>query len=172
MTSTLSWVLIFIVLVSLLIHIRTTDEVGTINLFKPSIEILLTVSRQCFFCGSFLVFFILSYLFLQSCDHLLGKDWPLGSLVCDVFLSLCHFPIWCFESGVVLDCIGDWSLSSLILVTRQHQGYKTFFMLNSTELEIILLINVTMQTIAGLLTFISRINTTSESLKARKIYIF
>ena len=26
--------------------------------------------------------------FLQACDHLLGKGWPLGSLVCDVFLCL------------------------------------------------------------------------------------
>ena len=39
------------------------------------------------------------------CDYLLGKDWPLGSLLCDVFLGFCHFPIWCPGSGVVLDCI-------------------------------------------------------------------
>ena len=38
---------------------------------------------------------------LQPCGHLLGKSWPLGSLVCDVFLSFCHFPIWCPRSGVV-----------------------------------------------------------------------
>ena len=25
--------------------------------------------------------------------HLLGKGWPLGSLVCDVFLCYCHFPM-------------------------------------------------------------------------------
>ena len=30
---------------------------------------------------------------LQPCGHLLGKDCHLGSLVCDVFLCLCHFPI-------------------------------------------------------------------------------
>ena len=43
-------------------------------------------------------------------------------------------------------------------VTRRR-GYKTFFMLNSTEHEIypfILLINVKMPTIVGILTFISR----------------
>ena len=39
---------------------------------------------------------------LQPSDHLLGKDWPLGSLVCDVFLCFCHFPMWCPGSGVVL----------------------------------------------------------------------
>ena len=34
-----------------------------------------------------------------------GKDWPLGSLVCEVLLCFCQFPMWCPESGVVLDCI-------------------------------------------------------------------
>ena len=42
---------------------------------------------------------------LQPCGHLLGKGWPLGSLVCDIFLCFCHFPMWFPESGVVLDCI-------------------------------------------------------------------
>ena len=28
-----------------------------------------------------------------------------GSLVCDVFLCFCDFPIWCPASGVVFDCI-------------------------------------------------------------------
>ena len=42
---------------------------------------------------------------LQTCGHLLGKGWPLGSLVCDVFLCFCHFPMWCPGQGVVLDCI-------------------------------------------------------------------
>ena len=30
---------------------------------------------------------------LQPCGHLLGKGWPLGFLVCDVFLCFCHFPV-------------------------------------------------------------------------------
>ena len=38
---------------------------------------------------------------LQHCGHLLGKGWPLGSLVCDVFLCLYHFP-WLV---VVFDCV-------------------------------------------------------------------
>ena len=43
----------------------------------------------------------------------------------------------------------------------------------STELstKFILLINVEMPTIVGILTFISRINTTSERLNARNIFI-
>ena len=45
-------------------------------------------------------------------------------------------------------------------------------MLNSASLTFILLINVEMTTIVGILTFISRINTKLESLRARKILIF
>ena len=45
---------------------------------------------------------------------------------------------------------------------------------SSTQLstKFILLINVKIPTIVGILTFISKINTTSESLIARKILIF
>ena len=40
------------------------------------------------------------------------------------------------------------------------------------SLKFIMLINVKMPTIVGILTFISMINKTSESLKARKVLIF
>ena len=36
--------------------------------------------------------------------HLLGKGLSLGSLVCDVFLCYCHFPIWCPGPRVEFDC--------------------------------------------------------------------
>ena len=44
----------------------------------------------------------------------------------------------------------------------------------STELSMkfIMLINVKMPTIVGILMFMSMINTTSEHLKARKVFIF
>ena len=45
-------------------------------------------------------------------------------------------------------------------------------MLNSTKHKLILLINVKMPTIVGILKFISKINTTYESFKARQILIF
>ena len=53
------------------------------------------------------------------------------------------------------------------------QGYKIFLMVNSTEHELILLINVKMPTVVGILPFISRINTTTyESFKQEKsLYI-
>ena len=34
-----------------------------------------------------------------------GKGLNFGSLVCCVFLCLCHFSIWCSGSGKVLGCI-------------------------------------------------------------------
>ena len=40
------------------------------------------------------------------------------------------------------------------------------------SMQFIMLINVKMPTIVGILTFISMINTTSETLKARKVFIF
>ena len=51
-------------------------------------------------------------------------------------------------------------------------GYKS--LLDSTELnmKLSMLINVKMPTIVGILTFISMINTTYGSLKARKSIIF
>ena len=45
------------------------------------------------------------------------------------------------------------------------------FMLNSTKHEIFMRINVKMPTIVGILTFISMINTTPESLKARNSFL-
>ena len=45
------------------------------------------------------------------------------------------------------------------------RGYQTFFMLNSTEHEFFLLINVKMPTVVGILTFISRKNGTFPFLK-------
>ena len=66
--------------------------------------------------------------------------------------------------------------------TKRHQALRlefffSFFMLNSTDCEIYpayfsLLINVKMPTIVGILTVISRINKTSESIKARKYQYF
>ena len=55
---------------------------------------------------------------LQHCGHLLGKGWPLGSLVGDVFLCFCHFPMWCPGSGVVFDFIDSGSLPSSLLVNE------------------------------------------------------
>ena len=61
---------------------------------------------------------------------------------------------------------------SMFLKVRTR-GYKIFFMLNSTEhdMTFILLINIKMPTIVGILTFISRKNIKSESLKAKTMFI-
>ena len=53
-------------------------------------------------------------------------------------------------------------------------GPKIIKLLCSTQvsMKFIMLINVKMPTNVGILTFISMINTTSESLKAGKVFIF
>ena len=57
------------------------------------------------------------------------------------------------------------------------RGYTTFFMLNSIEHEIFLLINVKMPTVVGILTFMSRKNSIlglseSEIAEILDIFIF
>ena len=51
-------------------------------------------------------------------------------------------------------------------------GYKTFSCSTQLSIRFIRLINAKMPTIVGILTFISMINKTSQSLKARKVFIF
>ena len=63
------------------------------------------------------------------------------------------------------------------LIVSGSEVIELFFMLNSAEHEIYPAHNVKMPTNVGILTFISRIfvsrmNTPSESLKARKISVF
>ena len=55
------------------------------------------------------------------------------------------------------------SLEKLIL----SRGYKTFSCLTQLIMKFIMFINVKMLTIVGILTFISMMNTASESLKSR-----
>ena len=52
------------------------------------------------------------------------------------------------------------------------RGYKPFLCPTQLRMEFIMSINVKMPTVVGILKFISMINTTSESLKARKVFIF
>ena len=49
---------------------------------------------------------------------------------------------------------------------------KLFLCSTQLSMKFIMLINVKMPTSVGILSFISMINTTSESLKARKVIIF
>ena len=56
----------------------------------------------------FWIFFVIYVsLFLLSCLFITALWSPAGkeSLVGDVFLYFCHFPIWYLGSGVVFDCI-------------------------------------------------------------------
>ena len=40
--------------------------------------------------------------------------------MCVVFLCFRHFPIWCPQSGVVLDCLDSLSLPSSLLYNKEH----------------------------------------------------
>ena len=53
--------------------------------------------------GHFLLFIFC--VFIAALQSPAGKDWPLGSLVCEVLLCFFQIPMWCPGSGVVLDCI-------------------------------------------------------------------
>ena len=72
-----------------------------------------------------------------------------------------------------------WAMPSVFNISLRirPQGYKTFFMLNSTEhaqfnsIKFIRLLNDKMPTVVGILTFISVKNTASETLRARNYFI-
>ena len=57
------------------------------------------------FCYLCVMSVILSCLFCATLLPPAGR--PLGTLVCDFFLVLCHFSIWCPGSGVVFECINS-----------------------------------------------------------------
>ena len=70
-----------------------------------------------------------------------------------LFSFLC---VPCFQRSR-FDNLGSFVDSVEMFLTRLH-GYKNFSMLNSAEHAVFLLINVKMQTIVGILTFMSRKN--------------
>ena len=68
------------------------------SMFKPSSDFLTDRFKAVLLlwivfaiCVSFLPYFRIC--FFQPCGQLLGKGWPLGSIVC-VFLSLSHMVYW------------------------------------------------------------------------------
>ena len=89
------------------------------TMLRPSSKFMADASFVEFF---FIFVLSLSYClvcFLQPCGHLLGKGWPLGSLVCDVFICFCHFPIQRPVSGMILDSISSWYLPSSLLCNEE-----------------------------------------------------
>ena len=57
------------------------------------------------------IFVMLSFLVITCCEN---ADL---SLVCYVCLCFCHFPVWCYGSGMTLEFIDSRSLpSSLVYV--------------------------------------------------------
>ena len=96
-------------------------RLAPLNRFKPSSKIFYWpfqggtsfVDLLSFFLSCVCYAFVSVCLYVP-CGHLLGKGWPLGSrLWCPtVSLSLSQ---WYPGSGVVLDCIDNWSLYPYLL---------------------------------------------------------
>ena len=99
--------------------LRTSFQCMLVCLIIP-LNILLTVSRRYFFCGSFMFYLpCVCYAFVRvclyvPCGHLMGRGWPLGSYLWCLTMSLplSHWYSW---SGVVLDCIYSLSLHPYLL---------------------------------------------------------
>ena len=113
--------------VCVMIHTWIKGEVGTVNL---QLNILLTLPRWYFFCGSFIFFSVLCLLWL--CVHLFifalwspaGKGLTSGTrLWClTVSLSLSHrYP----GSDVVLDCVDFLSLHPYLLWYVYHALFSS-----------------------------------------------
>ena len=45
------------------IHIRIKREAGAFKMFKPSSDVLLSITKRCFFCGCFLLFMFHALLY-------------------------------------------------------------------------------------------------------------
>ena len=81
-----------------------------IKIVTLNVNLVQTVSLEIFKYkskneASFVMFVMLSYLFIAAMLSPAGKGlttW-LSFLLC--FIVFCHFPMWCPETGVVLDCI-------------------------------------------------------------------
>ena len=72
--------------------------------------------------------------------------------------SLCLLPELIIYQQNLFKLGGETIIDSLTQTCNRPRGSKIFFMLNSIEHEIFLLINVKMTTIVGILTFMSRNN--------------
>ena len=80
------------------------------------------------------------------------------------------FPKGIFEKGFFEKKSADDNKSMHAKSLINTRGYKTFSCSTQLSIKFIMLINVKMLTIVGILKFISMVNKTSESLKARSLY--
>ena len=115
---------------------------------------------------------ILMYIGYRVCSRYLGL-FVLSSQITKV-----NFPQITDDNYILVSCdplkVSNEPMGMKLKLIRKNwsRGYKTFFVLNSTEHGIYHVIYVKTPTIVGILTFISVINTTTESLKARKFLTF
>ena len=85
-----------------LIHIRIKGQVGIMKLVEAFQYFFPTVSRQYFFYGFFILFYVCLFYIVLSVSCSLVVTRLLCSPVCDVFLHICHFPIQYPGSYIVI----------------------------------------------------------------------
>ena len=109
-----------------LIQIRIKGGDCTVKMFKPPVFFVLIIPRQCFSCGSSLLFMFLVgccyifCLFLATLWSPAGKGLASWLTVCDVFLCFCHF----FFMVSQVSCGTSWSLTSSLLFQRFFCIYR------------------------------------------------
>ena len=88
---------------------------------------------------------------------------------CDLLNTLENFelpPNW------LKSCTYIFTSENISWANLFNPGIRFFSCSTQLSIKFIMLINVKMSTIVGIFTFISMINTTTEKVKARKIFIF
>ena len=110
-----------------LIYIRPN---GTVKLVYVLQQVYFWPFRMVLLLWTFFVFAFCVVCLLQPCGHLSGNNWPLGSLICDVF--------WCtsFVDHLCFLCLVFVILSRLFIVPLWSPAWKgltswlSFMMLN------------------------------------------
>ena len=101
-------------------------------------------------------------VFKDSIANPLVSDIRIGT----VFVTPCHIKVggrevYCLSTKFLSVCQSSHLFNhTRFPVKNWPRGYKTYFILNSAEHDIFLLINVEMPTIVGISTFMSRKNST------------
>ena len=93
-----------------------------VNYFTDRSKAMLLLWIFMLFLSCFCYAFVCVCL-LMPWGHLLGKGWPLGSLLWCLIVKL-SLSSWYLGSGVVLDCIDSWSLP-FFYVNRNRKSFKT-----------------------------------------------
>ena len=146
---------------------REMGEMGVVIAWLTSVFVKLSKDVFVFWCifGDLLIAYM-NHSYENQFIQISTAKVQISVYVCAVWkASLLLQYMWCFKS------ITCWT-QTFKMFESWPWGCKTFSCSTQLSVKFILLINVKMPTIVGILTFINRINTTFESFKVRKFFIF